>query len=418
LVDGIAEGTVSDSLIKPSGYMGFAIRQSTASFFEKHFFDDVLVTSLTKDTLRPFFKSLEVINNKELAICFSESLDSLYGDIQIADFKGQLSYVREDNCIRLYSDTPFRDGDSCLLLIKDIRDLAGNIIIPFNAGFHYYKDAVVINEILYDPGSGVPEFIELYNTGQLAVDLAKIKLAKRKLSGELYDSVVLSKSPLLLLPDAYAVFTTDPLALCKQYNCLQQERIYNISLPALINKEGIVVLLDGAGAVYDELHYSDDMHFALADHTKGVSLERLDARQPTQDPHNWHSAAATAGYATPGFTNSQQLGVPELPGDMTITPGVFSPDNDGMDDVAVIRYELPEAGYITNITIFDALGRPIRYLQRNILLAVKGQIMWDGLGESNKVLTTGVYIVFIEMFNLKGRVKRWKLPLVLAKRIN
>lgn len=417
-LDDVPEGSVRDTVLKTSGYMGFAIRQSTASFFEKHFFDDVLVAALTKDTVRPLFKSLEVVNNKELLMCFSEPLDSLYGDIQISDFKGQLSYTREANCISIHSDVSFPDGDSCLLVIKDIRDLAGNIIIPFSTGFSYYKDAVVINEILYDPGSGVPEFIELYNTGQLAIDLAKIKLAKRKPTGELYDSVALSKTMLLLLPGSYAAFTTDPPALCKQYNCQQPEYIYNISLPALINKEGTVVLLAADGSVMDELHYSDKMHFALADNTRGVSLERLDARQPANDPHNWHSAAATAGYATPGYTNSQQLDIPELPGNLSITPGVFSPDNDGADDVALIRYELPEPGYLANITIYDALGRPIRYLQRNILLAVKGQMIWDGLGESNKVLTTGVYIVFIEIFNLKGRVRRWKLPLVLAKRIN
>ena len=158
------------------------------------------------------------------------------------------------------------------------------------------------------------------------------------------------------------------------------------------------------------------MHFVLADHTKGVSLERMDPRLPTQDPNNWHSAASTAGFATPGFVNSQLS--EQLPGSLTISPAVFSPDNDGTDDVAVIHYELPQSGYIANITIFDAQGRPIRYLQRNILLAVKGQILWDGLGESNKILTTGIYIVFIEMFNPEGVIKRWKLPLVLAKRVN
>ena len=421
-VNQVLEGTVKDSLLKTSAYMGFAIRQSTASFFEKHFFDDVLVTPLLTDTVAPLFQSLEVVSEKELVICFSEPLDSSYGDFQIADFKGQFSQIRQNGCIRLLSDTSFPNGDSCLLSVKDIRDLYGNIITPFSKTFLYYRDvpenAIVINEILYDPVNGVPEFIELYNYGNQAVDLSQLKLAKRRSTGELYDSAVLSKSTLLLLPGSYAAFTTDPEALCKQYVCQQPGHIYNMNLPALTNKEGIIVLLDTDGAILDELYYTDNMHFALADHTKGVSLERLDPRQPTQAPHNWHSAAATAGFGTPGSVNSQFLQIPESPGDLTISPSIFSPDNDGTDDVAVVRYELPEAGYIANITIYDALGRPIRYLQRNILLAVKGQIIWDGLGESNKVLTTGVYIVFVEMFNPKGEVKRWKLPLVLAKRIN
>jgi hypothetical protein len=191
-----------------------------------------------------------------------------------------------------------------------------------------------------------------------------------------------------------------------------------MNLPALTNKEGTIILLGQGGAVLDELQYSDDMQFALADNTKGVSLERLDAGIPAQDPHNWHSAASTAGYATPGSVNSQQLQVNALPGELTITPEIFSPDNDGADDVAVIRYELPEPGYVANITIYDAGGRPVRYLQRNILTGSEGRIIWDGLGDSNKVLATGIYIVFTEIFDLKGQIRRWKLPIVLAKRRN
>jgi hypothetical protein len=421
-VNGVAEGTVTDSLLTTSGYMGFAIRQSTASFFEKHFFDDVLVMPLIQDTVPPLALSLEVVSDTSLKICFSEPLDSLHGNFQITDLNAQVTSIVQGSCVNIYSDIPFPNGDSCHLLIKDIRDVAGNIRPPFNMSFLYYKEvpehAVVINEILYDPESGIPEFIELYNYGRQAADVSLLKLTKRKPSGELYDSAVLSKYPLLLLPDTYAAFTTNPEALCKRYTCQAPTYIYNMNLPTLTNKEGTVVLLGAGGTILDELHYSDDMHFVLADHTKGVSLERLDPRRPTQDPDNWHSAAGTAGYATPGMVNSQLLQVPALPGNLTISPGVFSPDNDGTDDVTVIRYELPEAGYIANITIFDAMGRPIRYLQRNILLATKGQMIWDGLGESNRILTTGIYIVFIEMFNQKGTVKRWKLPLVLAKHMN
>jgi hypothetical protein len=107
-----------------------------------------------------------------------------------------------------------------------------------------------------------------------------------------------------------------------------------------------------------------------------------------------------------------------LPGELTITPEIFSPDNDGTDDVAVIRYMFPEPGYVANITIYDAGGRPVRYLQHNILTGSEGRMIWDGLGDSNKVLATGIYIVFAEIFDLKGKVRRWKLPIVLAKRRN
>jgi hypothetical protein len=414
----VLEGTVKDSSLRNARYMGIAVKQSTASFFEKHFFDDIIAGRLVKDTVGPELLSLQVVGDRELDLCFSEPLDSnsvyMKGDFLINGVQAPASLVYQHTCIRLLWDSPFPNGDSCQLAIKGIRDMAGNLITPVNTAFLYYKVGtgdVVINEILYD---GTPEFVELYNRGVNAVNMKELYLSK----GKPGDTVALSNGDLLLLPGAYAAFTSDPEALCARYNCKQPENIYKMNLPALINKEGTIILLESGGSVLDELHYSDDMQFALADNTKGVSLERLDAGMPTQDPHNWHSAASTAGYATPGSVNSQQLQVTALPGALNITPEIFSPDNDGKDDVAVISYMLPAPGYVANITVYDAGGRPVRYLQHNTLLATKGQMIWDGLGESNKVLATGIYIVFTEMFDLKGQVKHWKLPIVLAKRMN
>jgi hypothetical protein len=414
----VLEGSVKDSSLRNAGYMGFAVKQSTASFFEKHFFDDVVVGPLVKDTVLPELLSLQLVGDRELDLCFSEPLDSnsvyMEGNFLINGVLAPASLVFQRTCIRLLWDSPFPNGDSCRLAVKGIRDMTGNLITPVNTSFLYYKVGngdVVINEILYD---GTPEFIELYNRGVNAVNMKELYLSK----GKTGDSVALSSSDLLLLPGGYAAFTSDPEALCMRYHCKQPENIYKMNLPALINKEGTIILLGPGGSILDELHYSDDMQFALADNTKGVSLERLDAGMPAQDPHNWHSAASTAGYATPGSVNSQQLQIATLPGALNITPEIFSPDNDGKDDVAVISYILPAPGYVANITVYDAGGRPVRYLQHNTLLEVKGQMIWDGLGESNKVLATGIYIVFTEMFDLKGQVKRWKLPIVLAKRMN
>lgn len=412
------EGSVKDSSLRNARYMGFAVKQSTASFFEKHFFDDVVAGRLVKDTVAPELLSLQVVGDRELDLCFSEPLDSnsvyMEGDFLINDVQAPASLVFQHSCIRLLWDSPFPNGDSCRLTVRGVRDMTGNLMAPVNTFFLYYKVGtgdVVINEILYD---GTPEFVELYNRGVNAVNLKDLYFSK----GKPGDSVALSSTDLLLLPGAYAAFTSDEEALCTRYHCKQPENIYKMALPALINKEGTIILLGPGGTILDELHYSDDMQFALADNTKGVSLERLDAGMPTQDPHNWHSAASTAGYATPGSVNSQQLQTAALPGELTITPEIFSPDNDGKDDVAVISYTLPAPGYVTNITVYDAGGRPVRYLQHNTLLGLKGQMIWDGLGESNKILPKGIYIMFTEMFDLKGQVKRWKLPIVLAKRSN
>ena len=76
-----------------------------------------------------------------------------------------------------------------------------------------------------------------------------------------------------------------------------------------------------------------------------------------------------------------------------------------MDDFASINYNFPSAGYVANITIFDALGRPVRYLQKNALSGATGSYIWDGLGEKQQKLARGIYIIFTEIFNTEGKKK-------------
>ena len=101
-----------------------------------------------------------------------------------------------------------------------------------------------------------------------------------------------------------------------------------------------------------------------------------------------------------------------------ISPAVFSPDNDGRDDVALLSYQVAERGYVANVLIFDADGRLVRSLVRNELLSANGFWKWDGLGESRNKLPVGVYVVFTEIFNLDGKKKSFKNTVVLARRLN
>ncbi len=146
-----------------------------------------------------------------------------------------------------------------------------------------------------------------------------------------------------------------------------------------------------------------------------MALERIDYHAPTQSPENWHSAATSAGYGTPTYKNSQYRINDGVQGVVKASPEIVSPDNDGRDDFATIDYNFQEPGYVANITIFDASGRPVRYLQRNALCGTKGSFRWDGLGEKSQQLAIGVYVIFTEVFNLKGHRKQFKQVVVVAR---
>ncbi len=190
------------------------------------------------------------------------------------------------------------------------------------------------------------------------------------------------------------------------------------SLPSYPDDEGDVILLNDQGDIVDEVKYEDGWHLKLIDNPEGVSLERIDPSGASQDATNWHSAASTAGYGTPGYRNSQYKQTQIINGTIEITPKIFSPDNDGHDDIAIVLYKVTEPGFVANLTIFDAQGRPIRYLVKNGILGLTGQWNWDGLDEKGNKLPIGTYIIYSEIFNLQGKKQHFKNTVVLARKLN
>jgi hypothetical protein len=171
-----------------------------------------------------------------------------------------------------------------------------------------------------------------------------------------------------------------------------------------------------SGKIVDELGYSKNWHFPLIANVEGVALERIDYNGKTQTKENWHSAATSAGYGTPTYQNSQFRMDQQVQGEIKLSPEVFSPDNDGLDDFLTIHYQFPERGYVANITIFDAGGRPVRVLQKNALCNTLGYFRWDGLNDKGQKIPAGIYVVYTEVFNLLGKTKKFKNTVVLARR--
>ncbi|RYY00036.1 MAG: hypothetical protein EOO35_00760 [Cyanobacteriota bacterium] len=79
------------------------------------------------------------------------------------------------------------------------------------------------------------------------------------------------------------------------------------SLPTFPNESGTVILLDANKKLFDRFDYIENLHHVMVDNKAGVSLEKADYNIPSAQYSNWHSAAASEGYATPGYANSQGL---------------------------------------------------------------------------------------------------------------
>lgn len=278
---------------------------------------------------------------------------------------------------------------------------------------------IIFNEILFNPKENGVDYIELYNRSQRIINAKELWISTRNASGNIGALKQLSERDRLIFPGDFVVLTESKIIVLQQFISQNPDAFIELaSMPSLPNDKGDVVLLNKTGLIVDELPYNEDWHFALITNYEGVALERIDPEQPGSEKKNWFSAASSVGYGTPGYQNSQFRSNLQLQGTVTLTPSIFSPDNDGFDDYLLVNYTFPEAGYVCNITAFDASGRMVKQVVRNGICGVNGYYRWDGLDEKNQRLPIGIYIILTEAYNLQGKTKKFKNAVTLARRIN
>jgi hypothetical protein len=322
--------------------------------------------------------------------------------------------------IQLTLQEPLQEGQWYDLSVTDgIRDCAGYAVPPAHFRFALPQKTdstdVVFNEILFRPLPESHSFIELYNRSQKAVRISDLQLALRHSSGELSAPVALSEEDYLLLPGQYLVISRNTDAIIRQFNVHDPNCFLDVpDMPSLTKESGMVVLLNRSLQIVDEVHYSLSEHTDALTETTGVSLERLHPDRNSLDPTNWHTAAQTAGFATPGQQNSQFTEAAAAQSGVTLLPEVFSPDNDGIDDVLNICYRLEAPATTVDLIIFDASGRRVLQLLKQQIAGTDGVITWDGFNDSRRQAQTGVYIIYFHAYNSAGFNKIFKLPCVLA----
>jgi len=326
------------------------------------------------------------------------------------------------NTVQLTFTNTLQTGTVYTITATNVRDCSGNSIGAFNTTKTGLSSAVaandiIINEILFNPTANGTDYVELYNRSNKLINLKTLLLANRSSTGVIANMKALTAQDQLLFPGDYLVLSEDDATVKRQFTAKNLSAFINLSsMPSYSDDEGTVVLTDNGGLVIDEVAYKDDWHFALIINDEGVALERIDPNASSQNKDNWHSAAKDVGYGTPSYQNSQFRLDIQVQGEVTVTPEVFSPDNDGTDDLLTISYRFPETGYVMNITVFDANGRAVKALQRNAICSQQGTFRWDGLNDRFQQLPLGPYVIFAEVFNLQGKVKRFKKQVVLARR--
>ena len=296
--------------------------------------------------------------------------------------------------------------DYTLNLSGTLTDCGGNTYriddrIPFGRDRMPTAFDLVINEVLTNPlDNDNADYLEIYNRSDHIIDLKEVKIG--------YGGDTLPQKAVTAVSKGHQILPKTYVALCKQkaitteqYFCKDERTLVECdSLPDFAISKGTIHLTDRSLRSIDRFCYSEEMHYSKLLTTKGVSLERLYADMPTQDENNWRSAAESAGFGTPGYENSQSGSNLEI-NEFEITPEVFSPDNDGLEDYTEMLCSFTEEENRVSIIIYNNRGQPVKHLANNVLCGTTARFRWDGDDDRGQAAPAGMYVLQVESWNLR-----------------
>lgn len=379
------------------------------------------------DIVSPALRLVASENEDEITVYFSEIMlpeklrdKNAYSLSHSLKVDSVLFLGADFRSTRLKLSASLQEGTIYTFTLVDMfSDCAGNIItinssVDFSYAVHPHINDVIINEILFNPKDAGVDFVEIYNRSEKIIDLRYLRLSSYKNDGSIDTGKLVSSIGEQLFPKQYKLLSTNSKIVQQQYNCPYPETFIELSsFPSYGNTSGTVILLCRDNVV-DLFTYNKNMHYPLLRSNSGVSLERIHFDRKTQDEFNWHSAASTVGFATPGYRNSSYSENSEQTACFEVYPEIFSPDNDGYNDFVNLSYSFPIAGYRASVFIYNASGIMVRKLINNQLLETEGYFTWDGVIDGNTKAAVGTYIFLIQYWNLNGEVKTVKKTCTVA----
>ena len=268
------------------------------------------------------------------------------------------------------------------------------------------------NEVMFNALDAQPDYLEVVNTSQQPLQLMGLQL-QIITDQQPEDIITLSTQPFILYPREIRCFSAEPYALAMANNpnvFHRHQRVVNFpNLPA----SGATLRLTHPSITepIDEMTYSESMHSPVILSNKGVSLEKTSPTAPSNQSMHWVSATTTAGYATPGETNSQCSDARKT------LKKVFELDktvyNLPTEEYITVIHNLPKSGYVVKPSLFSMMGSRIPLNIPPTQVSQDGQLLLP-LWMIKNNLPSGNYILHIDAFHPDADICRQNLRLVLV----
>jgi hypothetical protein len=378
------------------------------------------VTGFNPDT---FFKGIENVfpsDCTDIEIRFSETLFDFDTDIEniYIDEIDIINVIPSDPLLRSFTikaKIPLHRGRIYTLGIADrVTDFASNKAIrnEFSFGIPEKPGSghIRFNELLFNPFPGESDFIEFHNCSDKILNVHDLLLVSVKDDSNDTSSVVfVSDEDRCILQGYNNVITENRDLLLNRFFASDADYVFEVSnMPSMPDDNGHLILYNRNLEKIDEVFYDEGMHYPLLSNEEGISLEKIRPCSLSSDRSQWHSASESSGWGTPGSSNSVLTEHSENTDLVTLSSTRVTPDNDGFEDFLVIDLKLSGIGNVVSVTVFDETGYFIKKVADNLFAGSEASIVWDGTTDDQKVVSTGIYILLIEVYDDRGKLQRWK----------
>lgn len=385
------------------------------------------VNGMYSDHTAPYLISAWPEDSTHIILHFSEPIENgaTTNVFLLSDDQGVIqspsSISVNSSIIELAFAQSFSNSISLLRVAGEISDCAGNVfdtttVIRVSSPQISETGDVLINEILFNSYDEEGDFVELFNASSKVIDLSHwvIQEADFDDASHVKEESLIAEDHKLFFPGEYLVLTRNPELIKKHYvTGLPGNFLVVKKLPELNSDEGMVILNRADGTQIDRIPYSEKMHFELISDPKGVSLERTQIKNGS-DTSDWHSAASSVGFATPGLRNSHWLDGNADDNSVQLLTGIFSPDNDGFQDLFSVSYKFEKSDEVMSVYIHDDSGRRIKTIMDNQTISTEGIISWDGICSDGRLIGPGRYLVLVRVFDPEGGNRVFKMGVVVA----
>lgn len=337
--------------------------------------NDLAITSVEATADDPLTELTITVANRGINDCdavwlclYSVDDTRLLDSISVAPLTEGDSLVLE----RQYTFTSLRIRLAAAIPADDRTD---NDSLQFWAPGNGYPP-VILSEIMPAPADEARgEWVELLSVHDHEIDLSGWKLGD---SRKLCD---ISHDPLFLSPGERIVLAWDRAAFLAHHDYVPVHFAELERWAQLNNGSDTVRLVDPYGLEADVFGYDEAPD-------AGYTLGRRDGDRESI----WGESVESGG--TPGEPNRVLVAGQSPSLTMTISPKVFSPDGDGIDDTTLIHIDAPTLGRV-KLELYDRTGRRIFDFEADRVKA--NDYVWRGTDNGGAPLPIGIYIVYCQV---------------------